>query len=70
MPQGKPTGLRELRVQEDGESECRSVIERIEVERSDAQDHLTRKRPDFHLVSRHERVRQTDLGEKADDSRS
>jgi len=30
-PQGEPA---ELRVWEDGESECRSVIERIEVERS------------------------------------
>jgi hypothetical protein len=50
-PQGKPKGLRGW---DDGESECRSVVERIEV--ALVQHHLTRKRADFHLVSHHERV--------------
>jgi hypothetical protein len=52
-PQGKPTGLR---VWEDGASECRSVMGRIEIESrsSSGQHDLTRKRADFHLVSDHE----------------
>jgi hypothetical protein len=47
-----------LRVWERGKSECRSVIERIEVERNRVQEqhYLRRKQADFHLVSGNERV--------------
>ena len=43
-----------LRGWEDGKSEGRSVMDRIEVELR--QHHLRRKQADFHLVSGHERV--------------
>ena len=53
------------RVMEDGESECRFVMNRIGVEHK--QHDPTRKRADFRLVFHHENVWQTDSGGKADD---
>ena len=44
------------RVKEGGESECRLVMRRIGVAPPIRQHHPTRKRADFHLVSRHEKV--------------
>jgi len=45
-----------LRVKDGGESERRLVMRRIGVAPSTRQHHPTRKRADFHLVSRHEKV--------------
>jgi hypothetical protein len=52
MPQGPPIVLR---VQEDGERECRSVIDRIGVALTE-EHHPTRKRADFRLVFHHESI--------------
>jgi hypothetical protein len=52
MPQGLPIALR---VEEDGESECRSVIDRIGVALIE-EHHPTRKRADFRLVFHHESI--------------
>ena len=50
-PQGEPI---EMRVEEDGKSECRPVVGRIGV--ALRPHHPMRKQADFHLVSRHKRV--------------
>jgi hypothetical protein len=52
MPQGLPIALR---VQEDGESEGRSVIGRIGVALIE-EHHPTRKRANFRLVFHHESI--------------
>jgi len=45
-----------LRVKDGGESESQSVMDWIGVEPLVGQHHSTRKRADFHRVTRHEKV--------------